>query len=182
VKYNRLYILVEGDDDVRFFKRVIEPGLQKVYDYVLLYRYASRTSKKIEKFIDSIDAMKADYIVVADVDHSPCMTQKKKSIKNKKIRNVNENKIIVVIKEIESWYMAGLEEKSKKEIGIKHNESTTDSLSKEQFNHTIPKKFISRIDFMQEILKYFKMKTAIKNNKSFAYFIARFELPKTFIN
>ena len=174
--YNRLYILIEGNDDERFFEHIIQPRLQKQYDFVQFYRYASQTPKKIENFIRSIDAMQADYIVAADIDLSPCITQKKEAIINKRIKNIDKDKIIVIIKEIESWYMAGLEEKSKKEMGIKHNDSTTDGLTKEQFNQTIPKKFISRIDFMQEILKYFKLKTAIKNNKSFAYFIDKFQV------
>ncbi len=174
--YNRLYILIEGDDDERFFERIIKPEFQKIYDHVQLYKYASRPSKIIENFVKSINKMNADYIVAADINHSPCITKKKETLISKKIGNVNEDKIIVVIKEIESWYMAGLEKKSKKEIGIKHEESSTEDLSKKKFNQVIPKKFSSRIDFMQEILKYFKTKTAVKNNKSFAYFFKKYEL------
>ncbi|MFC2155042.1 hypothetical protein ACFLRB_00940 [Acidobacteriota bacterium] len=174
--YNRLFILVEGNDDERFFERIIKPEFQKIYDHVQLYKYASQSSKKIENFVNVINSMNADYIVAADINHSPCVTQKKGTLISKKIRNVEKDKLIVVIKEIESWYMAGLEEKSKEKIGIKHGESSTNDLSKEYFNRLMPKKYISRIEFMQEILKYFKKKTAVKNNKSFAYFLEKYGL------
>lgn len=174
--YNRLYILIEGNDDERFFERIIKPRFQKIYDEVKFYQYACQPSKKIENFVNSINKMNADYIVAADMNDSPCITHKKVVIKNKKIKNVNKDNIIVVIKEIESWYMAGLETKSKKELEVNYNKYTTDDLSKEQFNRLIPENSISRIDFMQEILKYFKTKTAVKNNQSFNYFINRFKL------
>lgn len=176
--YNRLFILVEGNDDERFFERIIKPEFQKIYDHVQFYQYACQPPKRTENFIKSVDAMNADYIIAADINHSPCVTQKKETLISKKIRNVEKDKIIVVVKEIESWYMAGLEEESKEALGFKRGESSTDDLSKEHFNRLMPKKYISRIEFMQEILKYFKKKTAVKNNTSFAYFFKKYEFAR----
>ena len=119
--------------------------------------------------------MKADYIVAADINHSPCVTQKKEALLSKKFKHINIDNIIIVIKEIESWYLAGLNESSRRELGIKSHKANIDELTKEQFDSLIPDKFNSRIVFMQEILKYFEIKTAAGNNKSFAYFTGKYE-------
>jgi hypothetical protein len=51
--------------------------------------------------------------------------------------------------------------------------SSTEDISKKQFNNLIPKGFDSRIDFMLEILKYFSIKIAKQKNKSFRYFLQK---------
>jgi hypothetical protein len=176
VEYRRLYILVEGNDDERFIERIIKPGLGKRYHSVQLYRYAEQTPQKIDNFIKSIVAMKAHYMILTDIDHSPCVTHRKKLLKTKKIKNrlVGDDRIIVVIKEIESWYLAGLDQAALKKLGISYRDKGTNTLTKEQFDRLISAKYISRIDFMQEILENFRMETAKQNNKSFSYFISKF--------
>ncbi len=170
--YRRLFIWVEGKDDERFFKKIMEPKLQKKYDFVETRCYAAMKKEKIDKFLKSIKAMGADYIYVTDINNSPCVTAKKQKTKNK-LRNIDEDKIIVVIKEIESWYLAGLSdiESEKFKISIY---STTDTITKEQFNSLIPKKFDSRIDFMLEILEFFSIEIAKQKNRSFRYCIEKY--------
>ncbi len=177
MEYKRLFILLEGNDDERFFEKIIKPEFEKRYDYVKLYLYADKSPKTIENFIKSIVAMMADYIIMADINRSPCVTRKKEVVAYKKIRGkrVNKENIMVVIKEIESWYLGGLDPASLKDLGIKYGKKT-DDLTKKQFNRLMPGKFISRIDFMQEILKYFKLETAKQNNRSFHYFVKRFKI------
>jgi hypothetical protein len=79
---------------------------------------------------------------------------------------------MVVIKEIESWYIAGLRDIESKKFGIQ-TFSTTDSLTKENFSNLIPKRYDSRLDFMIEILKNFSAETAKQKNKSFRYCIEK---------
>ena len=83
-------------------------------------------------------------------------------------------KIIVVVKEIESWYLAGLDNKVCKQLKIK-NFPNTEKVTKEEFNSLIPKKFTSRIDFMLEILKNFSIEIAKKKNTSFRYFVEKYD-------
>jgi hypothetical protein len=176
VDYKRLFVLLEGNDDERFFKKIIKPEFDKRYDSVQFYLYAAQSPKKIENFIKSIIAMKANYIIVTDINKSPCVTHRKGILIERKIKNrrvTNEN-IMVVIKEIESWYLAGLPPTNLQKLKINYREKNTDSLTKEKFDRLIPGKFISRIDFMQEILKYFQIETAKQNNKSFHYFMEKF--------
>jgi len=90
------------------------------------------------------------------------------------LKNIDGDKILVVIREIESWYMAGLDTKPSKNLGIKKIPKTTEDITKEQFYSLIPQKF-SRIDFMREVLKNFSIQTAKQKNKSLKYCIERYD-------
>jgi len=170
--YRRLFIWVEGEDDERFFEKIIEPELQKKYNFVETRRYATLKKEKIDNFLKSIKAMGADYIYVKDINNSPCVTATKQEIQNI-LRNVDEDRIIVVLKEIESWYLAGLSTAESEKFKIP-TFSATDTITKEQFNSLTPKRFESRIDFMLEILKTFSIETAMKKNGSFRYYIEKY--------
>jgi len=168
----RLFILVEGNNDERFFEKIIKPKLEKKYNWVKIWRYANKKKEKIDNFIKSIKAMNADYIYVTDINNSPCVTAKKQKIQNK-LRNIGEDRIIVVIKEIESWYLAGLDDIAFQKFKIP-NFSATDEITKEKFDSLIPKKYDSRIDFMLEILKFFSIEVAKHKNRSFRYFVEKY--------
>lgn len=170
--YRRLFIWVEGEDDERFFKSIVEPKLKKNFDFVETRRYATLKKEKINNFLKSIKAMGADYIFVTDINKSPCITAKKQKIQNK-LRNIDSTKIIVVIKEIEGWYLAGLSHAACTRFKIR-NFANTDEITKEQFDTLIPKDFDSRIDFMIEVLKNFSIEIATKKNRSFNYFVQKY--------
>jgi len=170
--YKLLFIWVEGNDDERFFRKILIPRFQEKYDTVKIIRYATMKHEKIDNFIKSIKAMGADYIYLTDINDSPCVTAKKEETQ-KEHPNIDKNKIIIVIKEIESWYLAGLDNKAGKQLKIK-NFANTDNVTKEKFNAVIPKKF-SRIDFMSEILKNFSIEVAKQKNRSFQYFVEKYD-------
>ncbi len=171
--YQRLFILVEGDDDERFFDRVIIPLYEQICDHVQIWKYSQQKLKKVNGFLNSIHAMQADYIFVADMDDSPCITAKKERITSQ-FKKLSEDRILVVCREIESWYLAGLNDDSCSEIDIRTIKNT-DRISKEQFNRMMPQKFVSRIDFMQEIMKLFDRETASSKNNSFKYFMQKYK-------
>jgi hypothetical protein len=170
----RIFILVEGEDDVRFFGRIIKPLFASRYDSVEIFPYASIKREKVNNFLKSVRIMKNDYIFVADID-------RERSVKNKKqilyyhFSNIERGSIVVVIKEIESWYYAGLTNESARSLDVPVL-AVTDDLTKEDFNNLIPRKFDSRIDFMFEILKYFSADAARLKNHSFGYFIQRYRI------
>ncbi|MCK5177827.1 MAG: hypothetical protein KAQ92_08945 [Candidatus Aenigmarchaeota archaeon] len=110
-----LYIWVEGNDDVRFFEKIIKPIFEKKYDSIKIIKCAGKTKEHTNNYIKSIESMKDDYIFVRDINSSPCVTIKKE--KTQKIfKKVDKNKIIVVVREIESWYLAGISDENLKKF------------------------------------------------------------------
>ncbi|MEM3566755.1 MAG: hypothetical protein QXK47_04340 [Candidatus Bathyarchaeia archaeon] len=168
-----LYLFVEGVDDERFFEIVIKPQLQKKHGAIKIIKYAAMKKDKINSFIKSIKSMGADYIYVTDINNSPCVTAKKNEVQIA-LKNIDSEKIAVIIREIESWYLAGLDLSASRKLKIP-NLNTTDNITKEQFNNLIQNSFDSRIDFMIEALKMFSVETARNKNKSFNYFISKFD-------
>ena len=118
--------------------------------------------------------MKNDYIFVADID-TEYSVRDKKQILYYRFSNIDGGSIVIVIREIESWYYAGITGELAQELGVAEI-ATTDELTKEDFNARIPQKFDSRIDFMFEILKSFSIETAVQKNRSFQYFIRRYRI------
>ncbi|PXF60737.1 MAG: hypothetical protein C4B59_07875 [Candidatus Methanogaster sp.] len=168
--YKLLFILIEGDDDERFFESVVKPFLQERYSAIKFWQYAKENEKRKVNIVKSINSMKADYLYVGDIDDVPCVTSKKERIIDDFDENVTKDKIIIVIKEIESWYLAGLDEMASKKLGIRKKIKTTDNVVKEQFNQSIPKK-MPRSVFMRKILENYDVKVAEGKNRSFEYFL-----------
>jgi hypothetical protein len=121
--------------------------------------------------------MNNDYIFVADID-SEHSVRDKKQILYFHFRHISGHSIVIVIKEIESWYYAGLSATAAQELGVADLPST-DELFKEDFNLQMPRHFDSRIDFMFEILKTFSLETAVLKNRSFKFFVERYHLAES---
>ena len=168
--YKQLFIFIEGDDDERFFKTVVKSFVQEKYSAIRFQKYSRKNKKWKVNFIKSINSMKADYICVGDINNSPCVTSKKEKITSDFDNRITENKIIVVVKEIESWYLAGLDESTSRKLGIRENINTTDTFNKEHFNQLIPNN-TPRTVFMREMLENYDVETAKGRNKSFKYFM-----------
>ena len=170
--FPKLQIFLEGDDDKIFFDRVIRPiVLNKYGKDISLIKYSKMKRSEIEKLLKLCQNKGNKLIFVADHDTHPCVSSKKQELKNK-YKNLNDNSIVIVKKEIESWYLAGINEKVTRKFKIKNNLKDTHNIYKNDFNKIIEKsEFDSRIDAMQEILKYFDIKKAIRRNDSLKYFI-----------
>lgn len=173
----RLFILVEGEDDVRFFGRIIKPLFVSRYESVEIIPYASIKRVKVNNFLKSVRQMNNDYIFVADID-SERSVRDKKQILYSHFDNISGHSIVIVIKEIESWYYAGLSAVAARALGVEER-LATDEMFKEEFNSLMPRNFDSRIDFMFEILKSFSLETAILKNYSFKFFVERYHLEKS---
>lgn len=169
--FRRLFLLVEGNADERFLER-IKPVLEKVYDFVLIVKYSQKPKRKIKALLKSFNSMKAHFFLLSDLGRWPCPRQKKDKLVETYGQNIDSNGIIIVIKEIESWYLAGLDQASCGELGIK-DVGNTEGITKEDFEDMKPKRFDLSVDFMQEILKRFSVDIAQQKNSSFAYFMAK---------
>lgn len=171
--YRRLFFLVEGDDEDRFIRALLEPLFLLQYDHIQVWQYAQETPKKTRNLIKSIQRMGAGCIFFRDFDQGPCITSKKEFVQSKYSEHIATEDIQIVIREIESWYAAGINRKAVAELGVKEF-ATTNDLTKEQFNQIIPDRFGSRIVFMREVLKGFDLEVAKRKNKSFAYFCRKY--------
>jgi hypothetical protein len=171
----RLFIFVEGSDDHRFFSRVIVPLLEGEYASVELVTYASMKSVKVCRFVRSITAMDHDFILCADIDQERNVKAKKAVLKSRFCVLSNDH-IVVIIQEIESWYLAGLDDKAQKHLSLRSYRSTN-HITKEIFNRMIPRSYTSRIAFMADVLDLFSIDRALEKNRSFRYFFTRFLAP-----
>ena len=165
----RLFILVEGEDDIRFFGRLVKPLLAPSYHSVEIIPYACIKREKVNKFLKSVALMNNDYIFVADIDQERSVRDKKQ-ILYYRFSDIDGRNIVVVIREIESWYLAGISPDTAQDLGVRDIPST-DQITKEDFNALMPPRFDSRIDFMFEILKSFSLEIAIRKNTSFRFFV-----------
>lgn len=175
MEYRLLFIFVEGNDDERFFKSILLPLFKNTYNHVQLFKYANRKKCKIKSYIKSIKSMNADIIFTKDFNSAPCITMKKNSIISK-INNLTINEIIIVIKEIESWYFAGIDDSANIKLKISKLPSKTNNFTKEQFNKLKPNRFESHVDFKKEILKCYNINCACGKNDSFQYFTNKLSL------
>lgn len=100
-----VWLLIEGTDDKRFFKNILSDELKSKYGHVEYWEYARKTKDKIKGFIASLNAMNATFIFVADKDEHLTAYARESEIRTK---FGIENNIVIVVTEIESWYLAGI--------------------------------------------------------------------------
>ena len=165
--YRRLWLLVEGNDDERFANAVLAPEFRRAYDDVRIWRYSQAPIRKRANLLRSIRAMGADYILLCDIDELPCVTSKKESMKSG-LPALSDDRIAVVVKEIESWYLAGLDERNFQALGIA-NANRPDEVVKEKFDVLVGGK-ANHTDMMVEILKRYDISQARRRSPSFGYF------------
>ena len=135
--YRRLYLLVEGDDDERFARRVVIPALSPRYDYILLWKYAQQKTEKVNSFLRSLKAMGASYFLLADIDANPCFPAKREALVER-FTELEAGQALVVVSEIESWYLAGVPSDNKWGLRVPPD---TSGVTKEQFDAARPKNF-----------------------------------------
>lgn len=178
--YRYLVFFVEGNDDVRFFEKIVKPKFIDNYDHIKIITYAEEKPKFIIDFIKSLEAMnnksemEANYILARDLDANTCLLVTKEKLLEE-YSNISLNNVIIVAKQIEGWYLAGLEMKTCKSLHIKF-QSCTDNIKKDCFNKIIPKKFYDgpRWVFLNKILELYSINVAVGKNKSFKYFNQKF--------
>ena len=167
--YTRLILFVEGRDDTRFVERVLSPLAQKTFTDIQIYEYAQRKPSQVREYISQIKFVSDwDYLFTADFDEGPCITLRKSRLMDQYDSLDDPKRILIVRREIESWYLAGLNSDSCAHLGIPNFPNTND-IVKEQFDGIIPQRFDSRTDFLVETLKWFDATTARRKNASFDY-------------
>lgn len=175
MNWKALYVFVEGNDDQLLFNSVIEPLLWDKYHHVQSIPYSEDKVEEIESFIRSVQSMResmdVDYLFLCDINNAPCVTAKKTLI-TQRYRLLESDRVIVVISEIESWYLAGLDKDGCRKLRIRDLQDTS-TLTKEQFNKLMPSHLPARAVFLQQILEHFSLEVAKQKNASFRYLCQR---------
>jgi len=172
----RLVVWVEGDRDSRFFESIVKPRLLDRYTQVLVREYRQEKQATVNRLLRAMVHQGYDRLFVADINSAPCVTSRKEKVKEH-YQDLKDNEIIVVSREIESWYLAGLNASGASALKV-NCPAVTDDFSKLDFNRLRPDRFNSEVDFMIELLKHFDPMAASKRNASFAYFHRRFLAPQ----
>ena len=168
--YRRLWLLLEGSDDEQFARAVLIPVFMRLYNHVDIWQYSQRSKEERAGVMRSIRAMNTDYVLLCDIDEHPCVTAKKETMKTD-WSSLSGDRIAVVVKEIESWYLAGLDERDFQDLRIREV-NRPDEVVKEDFDALIGGR-INRIDIMIEILKRYKLSEARRRSPSFGYFAGK---------
>ena len=99
----------------------------------------------------------------------PCKTSMKQE-RFDKYDALDYSKIIIVKEEIESWFLAGVDNSFDKFKGWEIP-CRTDSIEKEDFDKIYKISFDSKNDCLKEIAKIYNFDLAIERNSSFKYFL-----------
>lgn len=172
--YKRLFVFVEGDDDERFLDRVGGPFWKRTYDYPKIVKFSQMKKQKIEGFLQSVEAMGADYLWIEDLDRHPCASSAKESLLRRR-PFLDPARVQIVKAEIESWYCAGIPENDPDYGALRIATcAETAEVTKEAFNNAIGQTGTYRIPVLLALLERFDVETAARRNGSFRYFLAKF--------
>jgi len=163
---------VEGNRGIDFVNEVVKKRITNMgkYDAVIPYKYKNIPKSDNTKFIKGLRAVGSDILCMADINSSPGIEERKEKLRKDDVGDVPDNCIVIVIKEIESWYLAGLDRECCRKLKIGHR-ARTDTISKKECHALIAKsKYSPREACMSEILKRYNIEIARGKNKSFYYF------------
>ncbi|WP_369425531.1 hypothetical protein, partial [Methanothrix sp.] len=137
-----------------------------------LWKYACEKRRTTVQFLKFLQMQGFEYIFVRDIDSAPSVEAKKEEL-TKNYEGLGKDRIAIVVMEIESWYLAGADERLFRKYGIASSRiEHTDTMTKEDFNRLIPRR-LSRVVFMHEILRDYHAERARGTNRSFRYFTDR---------
>lgn len=163
-----LFIFLESGDDLRFFSRIIVPLLKTQYNDVQPIPYAEDQTRETRKYLRALESQGYPYIFTIDLDPSDCLVNRREKTASK--YEIDPERILIVCKEIESWYLSGLKQCDCRKLGIKYY-AMTDNICKESFERMTPKE--PKIILFNKILDSFDIETGKEKNFSLRYFMRK---------
>ena len=161
-------IFVEGYYDEQFFKKFFQNSSFRIY------QYSQKKKKNINQFIKTLSCISnSDYIFITDSDGLP--TNQKINLLCETYPNLSKEKISVVKYEIESWYLAGVDESYCSKNKFEKFIFRTDTVTKEQFNNILPLYRKTRLQIMLNMLINYKIEIAKPRNDSLCDFFTEKE-------
>ncbi len=167
-----IYILVEDDWDRDYYEKILEPKLYEKYNQVIPYKYIRKPKPEVIKYVKVMLKIGADYYVLTDLNHSPSIECAKEKVSKRMGNLIDYDNIIVVIKEIECWIMAGMKDSILKQCPMSLNISNTEIYDKEEF---LPMMSHNPSVFYTRILNTYDIDKALERNSSLTYFVNRID-------
>jgi hypothetical protein len=133
-------------------------------------QYAQDPPKKTNKFLKSVKSSGDEFVLVKDINDAPCIRASKSKVTSK--YDLAQSNVIIVVKEIECWYLCGLDSQCCTKLRMQKRLANIDNMTKEDFDRLIPND-MTRIEFMRQILEKYDVATGRQKNKSFRYFLKK---------
>ncbi|EQD60466.1 hypothetical protein B1A_10122 [mine drainage metagenome] len=116
-------------------------------------------------------AMAAEYLFFVDLDSSLCVTERKARIRQR-FPDLLEREICVVVKEIEGWYLAGMDATFARRL-LKLDPARCVAITKEEFYAPLrsSRSRLSRSDLALEALEHYSLADAVQRCASLAYIV-----------
>ncbi len=174
-----IYLILEGDDDIRFFDKIISPLIIDHGCTIVYSKQSMRKKKNCGRFLQAIENMNEwDYLYAKDIDVFPCAKSRKEHIMDELSGKIDVDKILIVAKVIESWYLAGVSDRTMRSLGvtpenIRKIKRSTDHIDKAKFYEFFPSSK-AQSEIMITLLNNYDIETAKQRNKSFNYFVSKF--------
>lgn len=171
---DKVFVLVEGDDDETFFSNIIEPRIYDRFENIKYWHYSQKEKKGIKKFVKSLNEMEDDisYLFLADRDEKDSVEDKIAKLVEEYEHLTKENTYVAEI-DIESWYFAGLEQEVCDEFNITYFGNTSNK-GKDYFKQTLPCHLYRNNNFKKSFLikitKNYSLDEARSCNSSFDMF------------
>lgn len=141
-----------------------------------IYRYAQKSKQTRQAIIRSLLSMGADYYILMDRNHRPCITACRNYIAEQFGQLVDISRVIVVEPCIEAWYLAGYTGASPLLKGLAVP-TRTDSLDKQQFEQRVQAIQKSLILARTEMLMHYNLAQGRLRNRSLDYFCCKLGIP-----
>jgi hypothetical protein len=173
--YPELYVLVEGPDDQRFFQSdAIDEVIKTRYRKSHVITWSNEAREDLVSLLNGIIANEGHYIFLLDKNSLFQCLEEVRQYAARRCPSVERDRILVVIREIESWYIAGIDDPfaNRYKLAIP---GRTETLARPKFKQISKElKFASDVDFMVEILKTFSVERAAERNTSFRRLLEKY--------
>ncbi len=168
----RLLVFCEGNDDADFIDTVVRPELSGVYaQNIRTVRIAEKPNEKVRDYARNAARSGADVLLLYDKDDAPSVRARIDFLLDRYDRAIPEDRVFIVVIEIESWYAAGLDRQTSEDL-LGRPLQRTDDLTKERFNALRPEGE-PRASFLRLLLENYSIERARTKNHSFDYFCTR---------
>lgn len=157
----RIGIFLEGDDDKRFFEKILIPFFERKYEgYIFsIIRHAEKKPQIIKNYLNTFIEDECKIFYFRDYDKGPCFKEILDKTKNR-YNQLEENNIFIVRKSIEGWYLAGFNN----DFLRNNNINDTDDIRKSQLKFLFPNDRYPLI--MINLLEDYNIEQAIQKNAS----------------